>query len=223
MKLILDDLSKEFFYFRATHVPVGEDQVQHLQLAHHLAKIFNYKYGTTFPLCHSIIADDPSCRVKSLRDPTKKMSKSDPDSKSTVMLTDSPKQILDKVKKAITDFTSEVTYDVDQRPGVANLISIHSLSSSLSPEKICEEAKNIDTGKYKLLVAEALIEHLNPIRHRIEDYMKHPEYLEQVLKEGRNKAITVAEETLFEVKEKIGMRNINGRLKSDEQLQKVFS
>lgn len=208
-------------YFRATHVPVGEDQVQHLQLAHHLAKLFNNKYGVTFPLCHSIVADDPSARLKSLREPTKKMSKSDPDPKSAIYLTDTPKQILNKVKKGITDFTSEVTYDYDGRPGVANLITIHSLATGMSPEVICESAKGIDTGKYKFKVAEALIEHLNPIREKIEDYLKHPEFLEQILSEGGQKASFIAEATLAEVKEKVGLRNLNSAKRKISSVKNV--
>lgn len=136
------------------------------------------------------------------------MSKSDPDPKSAIYLTDSPKQVLEKIKKGITDFTSEVTYDPENRPGVANLITIHSLASGMSPEALCESAKEIDTGKYKFKVAEALIEHLNPIREKIEDYLKHPEFLEQILSEGGEKASFIAEATLAEVKEKVGLRNL---------------
>lgn len=214
--------SADIMLYKATHVPVGEDQVQHLQLAHHLAKIFNTKYGETFPLCHSIVADDPSCRIKSLRDPKKKMSKSDPDTKSCVLLTDTPEQVTEKVKKAITDFTSEVTFDPVERPGVANLITIHSLASGLSAEQICTEAAGIDTGKYKLRVAEALVAHLEPIRQKINDYSAHPEFLESVLIEGAEKAGMVAEATMVEVKDKIGLRNLKG-LKKDFETRKIFN
>lgn len=133
--------------FRATHVPVGEDQVQHLQLAQHLAKSFNHKFGRTFPMCEPMIAEDASCRIKSLRDPAKKMSKSDPDPKSCVMITDTPKQIVEKVKKAMTDFTSQVTFEPEKRPGVTNLLTIHSMVSGKSIEQIVKEAEAIDTGK----------------------------------------------------------------------------
>lgn len=134
-------------FYRTTHVPVGEDQVQHIQLAQHLAKIFNTKFGNTFPSCHAVVANDAGCRVKSLRDPTKKMSKSDPDTKSCILLTDTPDVIREKVKKSITDFTSEVTYEPEKRLGVSNLITIHSLVSDLIPEEICEINQFIDTGK----------------------------------------------------------------------------
>ena len=96
--------------FRATHVPVGEDQVQHLQLAQLLAKTFNHKFGSTFPIIKAMIADDLSCRIRSLRDPSKKMSKSDVDPKSTIFLTDTPDQIFEKIKKSVTDCTSEVIF-----------------------------------------------------------------------------------------------------------------
>lgn len=115
--------------------------------------MFNYRFGETFPICHGIIADDAGCRIKSLRDPTKKMSKSDPDEKSRILITDQPKQILDKVKKAITDFTSAVTYDPTTRPGVSNLISIHSLMSGQSIEQIVNDASDLDTGKCVLIIA----------------------------------------------------------------------
>lgn len=132
---------------RATHVPVGDDQKQQLQLAQHLANIFNYKFGETFPICHGIIAEDASARIRSLRDPTKKMSKSDVDKRSRIVLLDTPDEILEKVKKAVTDFTSAVTYEPDTRLGVANLLTIHSLLSGVPVEEICEQCCNIDTGK----------------------------------------------------------------------------
>lgn len=94
-----------------------------------------------------MIAEDASCRIKSLRDPTKKMSKSDLDPKSCVMITDTPEVIISKVKKAITDFTSEVTFEPESRPGVTNLLTIHSMVSGKSIQQICDEAKDIDTGK----------------------------------------------------------------------------
>lgn len=135
------------FLNRATHVPCGDDQRQQLQLAQDLAHIFNKKFGLTFPIVKTIIADDSSARIKSLRDPTKKQSKSDPDAKSRLTLRDTPDELLLKIKRAITDFTSEVTYDPEKRPGVANLIMIHALTTNSTPAEICEQVKGLDTGK----------------------------------------------------------------------------
>lgn len=191
--------------FRTTHVPVGEDQVQQIQLAQHLAGLFNTKFGQTFPHCHAVVQEDASKRIKSLRDPSKKMSKSDPNAKATILLTDSTDVLRDKVKKAITDFTSEVTFDPEARPGVANLLSIHSLLTGDSVEKICKDCEGIDTGKYKLQLAEIVIGHIDPIRTKIEDFLKHPEYLTDILKLGAEKASEVAEQTMLEVKSKVGL------------------
>lgn len=98
-------------------------------------------------MCEPLVAEDASCRIKSLRDPSKKMSKSDLDPKSCVMITDTPEIITGKVKKAITDFTSDVTYEPETRAGVTNLLTIHSMVSGKSIQQICDEAKNIDTGR----------------------------------------------------------------------------
>lgn len=132
---------------RATHVPCGDDQRQQLQLAQHLAKVFNTKFGTTFPILETIIADDPSARIKSLRDPSKKQSKSDPDEKGRLTLRDTPDQLFRKIKRAITDFTSEVTYEPEKRPGVANLITIHALTTNSTPAEVCKRAEGLDTGQ----------------------------------------------------------------------------
>lgn len=190
---------------RATHVPTGEDQAQQLQLAQHLAGTFNTRFGDTFPICHGIIADDPSARVKSLRDPAKKMSKSDPDVRSRIVLTDRPEQVLEKVKKALTDFTSAVTYEPVERPGVANLLTIHALMSGEEVPAIVERMRGTDTGRYKLQVAEAVIAHMEPIRLRIEEYMGNRDYLVDVLRLGGERAATVAQRTIEEVKQKVGL------------------
>ncbi|XP_031632535.1 tryptophan--tRNA ligase, mitochondrial isoform X2 [Contarinia nasturtii] len=190
---------------KATHVPCGEDQLQQLQLASHLAKLFNNRFGETFPVIKPIIGQDASGRIRSLRDPTKKQSKSDPNDKSRITLRDSPDAIRKKIKRAITDFTSEVTYDPTKRPGVANLVGIHALVKNVSPQEICNEAKGLDTGKYKLVLADDLVNLLDPIRLKIEDYLKNRDYLEAVLKDGRDVASQTAETTLKEVKHRVGV------------------
>lgn len=192
-------------FFRATHVPVGEDQLQHIQLTQHLARTFNSKYGNTFPICHAVISDKSAARIRSLRDPTKKMSKSDGDPKAVINLTDETDLIIEKVKKAVTDFCSDVNYNPETRQGVSNLIAIHSLLSGKSVEQICEEAKSIDTGKYKMLVAEEIVEHLRPIRNKINQQLVRRNELVYLLEMGAEKAREIAAATLAEVKQKLGM------------------
>ena len=152
-----------------------------------------------------MISNDAGGRIKSLREPTKKMSKSDPDPKSCLMITDTPDAIIEKLKKSITDFTSEVTYEPERRLGVTNLLTIHSLITGTSTEQICNDVKGLNTGQYKLVVADAIIAHMNPIRVKIEDYLKNPDYLTKILQDGNNKARVVAEKTMEEVKHKVGL------------------
>lgn len=136
-------------------------------------------------------------RLRSLRKPENKMSKSEPDARSRISLMESPDEIVSKVKKAVTDFTSEVTFDPEKRPGVANLITIHSLCTGESPEEICSQAqaRGLDTGKYKLVVAEALVEYLKPIRERLLDLMEDRGYLLSVLQLGAEKATEIGQPT----------------------------
>lgn len=121
--------------------------MQQLQLARHLAKRFNSEFGETFPIIEPIVGQDASGRIRSLCDPTKKQSKSDPNSKSRITLRDDPDAIRRKIKRAITDFTSEVTFDPENRPAVSNLVGIHALVKNVSPEDICKQSKGLDTGK----------------------------------------------------------------------------
>lgn len=186
-------------------MPVGEDQLQHIQLAQHLARVFNFRYGDTFPLCHAMIDNQEAARIRSLRNPAKKMSKSDADGRATISIRDEPDIIVEKIKKAVTDFTSDVTYDPVNRPGVSNLVAIHSLITETPIEQILEEAKTLDTGLYKLRVAEAVVEHLRPIKSKIDEHLARKNELTYMLDQGAEKARQVAQETLEDVKKKMGL------------------
>ncbi|KOC64324.1 Tryptophan--tRNA ligase, mitochondrial [Habropoda laboriosa] len=197
----------DILLYKATHVPVGQDQVQHIQLAQDLAFKFNRTYGDTFPMPRSLVNENASQRIKSLRDPSKKMSKSSKDSKSRLDILDRPDELMEKIKKAVTDCTSEVTYEPEERPGVANLISIHSMLTGKSPDQICSEVEGLNTGKYKLVVADLVIEKLTPIREEFSRLIKEPAYLQEVLKNGREKATEIASDCWYEVQHKIGFEN----------------
>lgn len=143
-------------------------------------------------------------KVKSLRDPSAKMSKSDPDKFATVRITDSPEEIVNKFRKAITDFTSEVTYDPKTREGVSNLIAIHSAVTGMSVEEVVSRSTGLDTGRYKLVVAEAVIEKFAPIKNEIEKLKLDQGYLETVLQAGSTKAKELAYPICQEVKKMVG-------------------
>lgn len=143
-------------------------------------------------------------KVKSLRDPTSKMSKSDPQKLATISLTDSPDDIAFKIRRAVTDFTSEVTYDPETRPGVSNLVSIHSAVSGLSVDEVVQQARGVDTGRYKQVVAEAVIQRLQPIRQEILRLRDDRAHLENILEHGAQKARELASPVLKEVRQRVG-------------------
>ncbi|XP_050013531.1 tryptophan--tRNA ligase, mitochondrial isoform X2 [Alexandromys fortis] len=189
--------------YKSTHVPVGEDQVQHMELVQDLARSFNQKYGEFFPLPKSILTSMK--KVKSLREPSAKMSKSDPDKLATVGITDSPEEIVRKFRKAVTDFTSEVTYEPDSRAGVSNMVAIHAAVSGLSVEEAVRSGAGMDTARYKLLVADAVIEKFAPIRSEIEKLKKDKDHLKKILLVGSAKAKELAYPVFEEVKKLVGI------------------
>jgi len=196
--------SADILLYKATHVPVGEDQLQHLQITRHLARVFNNKFGNTFPFPNPIVGDINASRLKSLKSPLKKMSKSEADASSRIELTDDSDAIRKKIKGAITDCNSMVTYEPETRPGVANLITIHSMFSGLTPEEICRQSANIDTGQYKAVVADCLADKIAPIQKRIAEYLKDPAHLDRVMQLGAEKAAKLASVTWAEVRGRVG-------------------
>ncbi|KAH8296186.1 hypothetical protein KR054_002685 [Drosophila jambulina] len=195
----------DIMLYKATHVPVGADQLQHIQLAQHLARTYNGRYGETFPVCHAIIEDGEASRVLSLRDPSKKMSKSDGNPKATINLADSPDLIAQKIKKAVTDFTSDISYHPSKRPGVSNLVNIHSQVTGQTIKSVVDEASTLDTAKYKERVAEAVVEHLRPIREQIQHHMTKRNEMIYLLEVGAEKARQQAQRTLDDVKQRLGL------------------
>ncbi|KAL6100407.1 wars2 [Pungitius sinensis] len=192
----------DILLYRSTHVPVGEDQVQHLELAQDLARIFNNRYGDLFPEPAALLSS--TRKVKSLRDPAAKMSKSDPQTMATISLDDSPDAIALKLRRAVTDFTSEVSFDPEARPGVSNLVTIHAAVAAISPEEAVSRARGMDTGAYKALVAEAVVLRLAPIREEIWRLRGDRAHLEAVLARGARRARELATPVLREVRRRVG-------------------
>ncbi|XP_059896061.1 tryptophan--tRNA ligase, mitochondrial [Gadus macrocephalus] len=192
----------DILLYRSTHVPVGEDQVQHLELAQDVARIFNNRYGDLFPEPRPLLS--ATRKVKSLRDPTAKMSKSDPHAMATIHLSDSPDDIMLKIRRAVTDFTSEVTYDPAARPGVSNLVSLHAAVAMVTVEVALDQARGLDTGAYKLLVADAVVTRLRPIREEMERLRADRGHLEVVLAKGSQRARELAAPVLMEVRRRVG-------------------
>lgn len=123
---------------------------------------------------------------------------------ATITITDSPDDIALKVRRAVTDFTSEVTFDPETRPGVSNLVTIHSAMAKISVEEAVAQARGLDTGAYKGLVTEAVIQRLTPIREEIERLRSDRAYLEGVLAQGTRRARELAAPVLKEVRQRVG-------------------
>lgn len=144
-------------------------------------------------------------KIKSLRNPEQKMSKSEPDPKGKIELTDSCRDIREKFKKAKTDFISEVTFDPESRPGVSNLVSILSAFTGKEPNRICGKAEIMNTSQFKMVVADVVNEKLEPIRNKVQELRRDRAYLEEVLKTGQNRAQKIAEENFETVKKLVGL------------------
>ncbi|KAF7714119.1 Tryptophan--tRNA ligase, mitochondrial [Penicillium ucsense] len=189
---------------RATHVPVGEDQRQHLEFSRYTANSFNHLYGPIFPIPEAQIS--PAKRVMSLKEPTSKMSKSHPDPKSRILLTDSPSTIHKKIKVALTDSQPLITYDPAHRPGVSNLLEILSHFENRSCEEIAGEFEGASLRVLKEHVAARISAHLEAVRDRYEEVMgDRTGYLESVAREGAERAGGNARETMRMVRDVMGL------------------
>ena len=204
----------DILLYKGTRVPVGEDNLQNVELSRRIARSFNNKFcqkaNCIFPIPTPILVggenSDGAARIRSLRDPAKKMSKSDPDPKSCIYINDAPNVILEKCKKDVTDFTSELTYDPITRPGVSNLISIHSALTGLTTEEICIDCKNLNTGKYKGHLAQIIIEHLTPIREQSDYLINNRDDLDSLLSSGEDAARDIAAKTMNDVMKLVGLK-----------------
>ena len=184
-------------------VPVGHDQKQHCELTRDVAQRFNGIYGDVFKVPEPYIPET-GARIMSLNDPDSKMSKSIPE--GCVFLMERPEDIQRKFKRAITDSDTEncVRFDPENKPGVANLMSIYSAVTGKSFAEIEAEFAGQGYGRFKPVVGDAVIEHLRPIREETTRLLKDKAYLESVYRDGAQKASYVAEKTLRKVYKKVG-------------------
>ena len=193
----------DILLYKASMVPVGEDQLQHLELTREIARRFNYYYGDTFPEAKADLT--PTARLMALNDPTKKMSKSLPG--SFIHFAESDAEIRKKISRAVTD--SGPSEDGEMSPGVKNLFA---LLRSFAPAETVQhfeaqyEAGTLRYGELKPAVADAVVAGVAPIRARREELLAHPEQVWDVLDEGARRASAVARETMTEVRRKMGLR-----------------
>ena len=200
-------MAADILLYKSTHVPVGDDQKQHLELARDIAQKFNndFKVNNFFPIPEPLIQKKLS-RVMSLRDGTKKMSKSEESNYSRIDLQDSADEIKKKIKKAKTD-SLPIPGNIEElknRPEALNLLNIYSFITNSDLEKILENMAGKDFSKFKNELSEALVATICPIGKKIKELKNDSKYLMGILKEGSNKAGIIAKENLDKVKEIVG-------------------
>ena len=195
-------MAADILLYQTDSVPVGEDQKQHLELARDLADRFNNRYSDTFKVPEPMISKF-GARIMSLQEPTKKMSKSDSDVNSFILLLDDDATIKRKIKRAVTDSLGVVKY-CDNQPGVKNLLTIYSKFSGKSIEQLEKDYEGKGYGDFKDDLAEVVADGLRPIRERAEELIKDKDQLEEIYTRGAEKAEKIARKTLRKVYKKIG-------------------
>jgi tryptophanyl-tRNA synthetase len=196
-------MAADILLYDAHVVPVGEDQKQHIELTRDVAMRFNNEYGETFAIPEPMIPKT-GARIMALLEPTRKMDKSDPNPNNTVYLLDEPKLVEKKFKSATTDSETEIRYDEENKPGVSNLMQIHSAVSGESIAKLEEHFKGKMYGHLKLETAAAVMEKLKPVQERYKQLMTDENYLKEVMKKNALRAKEHAAKTLARAYEKIG-------------------
>ena len=199
-------MAADILLYQPDYVPVGDDQKQHVELTRDVAQRFNNLYGETFKIPEPFIPK-VGARVMDLLDPHSKMSKSDEIGNGRVCLMDSPEDIARKFKRAVTDSDTErcVRYDPENKPGVSNLMSIYAAVTGESYDEIEREFEGKGYGVFKPAVGEAVIETLRPIREEATKIMKDKAYLQNLCRDGAERASRVAEKTLRKVYKKVGL------------------
>lgn len=195
-------MAADILLYQTNLVPVGEDQKQHIELTRDLALRFNKRFGEIFTLPEPFIQKG-GARITGLDSPTKKMSKSAGEA-NYIALTDSPDVIRQKITRAVTDSGSEVKAGPD-KPALTNLLTITSLLSEVSIPELEKKYQGKGYAEFKKDLAEIIIERLNPIREKIEEYLKNKDELQKILAEGSEKIAPLAQSTLKEVKTRVGL------------------
>ena len=200
-------MAADILLYKATHVPVGEDQKQHLELSRDIAGKFNREFGAEdfFPLPEPLIKG-PGARIMSLRDGMAKMSKSDPSDQATIYLSDDADAIARKIKRAKTDpepLPSQIA-GLENRPEAANLVGIYAALSDRSDADVLREFGGQGFGKFKPALADLVVEKIAPIGAELRRLEGDPAFLRGVLLDGAARAAAVAEKTVAQVKEIVG-------------------
>ena len=199
----------DILLYQANHVPVGEDQRQHVELTRDLAQRFNARFGDTFVVPEPYIVKE-SAKIFDLQDPASKMSKSSESQAGVVDLLDEPAAISKKVKRAVTDTGTETRYDPEHKPGVSNLLSVLAVLSGRDVASIAAELDGQGYGALKSAVADAVVAFTTPFRDATREWLGDEARLDTVLADGAARARKVAEETLHRAYDAVGFLPAGG-------------
>jgi tryptophanyl-tRNA synthetase len=194
-------MTADIILYNAEFIPVGDDQLQHLELARTLARKFNARFGKTFVEPKGLLTQTP--RVMSLKDPAKKMSKSEPD--GCLFLDDSPEEIRQKLARAVTDSGSEIFYDPKEKPGLSNLLEIYGAFTDKDPHAIAIAFEGKKYSDLKAALADLIANHFAKFREKKKKLLAHPAAIKKILNAGSKKAARVAEKKMVEVQKKVGL------------------
>ncbi|KKS69514.1 MAG: Tryptophan-tRNA ligase [Parcubacteria group bacterium GW2011_GWA1_42_7] len=198
-------MAADILLYKTNAVPVGEDQIQHVELARTLAERFNNYFGETFVIPKAFVRKE-GARIMGLDDPSKKMSKSAPSAANYITLTDSPEIIREKIKKAVTDSGKEIIFNPIEKPAIANLLTIYSLASGRLIEDLQKQYANAaGYAEFKNDLSEAVVEFLRPLQEKLKELDSKEDVMLKILNDGAQKARQIASQTMKEVKDKIGL------------------
>ena len=195
-------MAADILLYQADVVPVGVDQMQHLEITRDIAERFNNIYGNVFTIPEAYIGK-VGAKIMSLQDPSKKMSKSDENPNASIYLMDDPDTVMRKCKRAVTDSEAQILYR-DEQPGVKNLIDIYSACTGKKPEEVVKEFSGKGYGEFKPAVGEAVVSVLKPLQEEAARLEKDKAYIDGVIKNNAEKAQYFANKTLRKVQKKIG-------------------
>jgi tryptophanyl-tRNA synthetase len=196
-------MAADILLYKAEGVPVGKDQEQHIELTRTVAHKFNQKFGKIFAEPKTLMPDS-GAKIMSLVDPKKKMSKTD-DPKSYISLFDTPEDIQKKIMAAATDSGKGVVYNVTKKPGISNLLTIYSLLTGESVQNIEKQFKGKGYADFKKSLAKTVIDYLEPFRRKQKELLSREVYVKEILNKGKSRASIIAQTTMQEVREKMGL------------------
>ena len=200
-------MAADILLYNTDIVPVGDDQLQHIELTRDVAGAFNRKYDIDYFKMPNAMVNNQSKRIMSLKDGTKKMSKSDPSDDSRINLIDDNDTIVKKIKRAKTDSISGITEDLINRPEVTNLLNMYATFANMTIEGVLQNISDDNTGTFKSKLADLIISEVSPIRTKILNLQNNKDWLLRILNDGKARAQQIASQTIKEVYQIVGFTN----------------